>query len=173
MCNFDSSFRVMMLINLKTKVCYLDIALQNLTKLKLMILVVLIGATSLAHSEARGIIKERVEYMKASKDSLKKIKVAIADENYDAIIHLASEIARWSKKMPDYFPSGSNGNPSKASPGVWSDFDGFKAAAHSNEQAAMALVEAALSKNKDALAINFDRTFKTCKSCHKTYLSGY
>tara|TARA_B100000575_G_scaffold268889_1_gene248158 strand:+ start:952 stop:1275 length:324 start_codon:yes stop_codon:yes gene_type:complete len=104
---------------------------------KLLIVVALIftGLTydkTFAHSGATGIVKERMDYFKASSRDLKKIRTHIKNETYELIIPLANSMASWSAKMPDYFPAGSNMKPSEAAPKIWSDFEGFTAAARLN-----------------------------------------
>ena len=38
--------------------------------------------------------------------------------------------------MHEYFPEGTDGKPSEASPQIWEDFTGFKLAAKANAEAA-------------------------------------
>ena len=141
---------------------------------KLIILVILILTSvtfgdAIAHSGATGIVKERMDYFKASQDNLKKIRTHIRNENYASIIPLANSIASWSAKMSDYFPAGSNMKPSEASPKIWSDFEGFMAAAQSNWKATISLSKAAEIGDRDSVIAAFRETAESCKSCHKTY----
>ena len=141
---------------------------------KLIMVTALISASItygdvVAHSGATGIIKERMDYFKASQGNLKKIRVHISNENYASIIPLANSIASWSKKMSDYFPAGSNINPSEASPKIWSDFEGFTAAAQLSVNATISLANAAKIGDRDAVIRAFKDTAESCKSCHKTY----
>tara|TARA_B100001057_G_scaffold399437_1_gene410316 strand:+ start:173 stop:580 length:408 start_codon:yes stop_codon:yes gene_type:complete len=124
---------------------------------------------AIAHSGATGIVKERMDHFKASQDILKKIRAHIRNENFASIIPLANNIASWSAKMPDYFPVGSDIKPSEASPKIWSDFEGFKAAAQLNWKATISLAEAAKISDRDSVITAFKETAKTCKSCHETY----
>ena len=124
---------------------------------------------AIAHSGATGIVKERMDYFKAMQGSLKKIRTHISNENYDSIIPLANSIASWSKRMPDYFPAGSDIKPSEASPKIWSDFAGFAAAAQLNWEASISLAKAAEMGDRDAVINAFKDTAASCKSCHKTY----
>ena len=71
--------------------------------------------------------------------------------------------------MSDYFPVGSDKKPSEASPKIWSDFGGFKAAAQSNWKATISLVKAAKIGDRDSVIAAFRETAESCKSCHKTY----
>ena len=141
---------------------------------KLIIVTTLILASvtyvdAVAHSGATGIVKERMDYFKASSSNLKKIRAYISNENYASIIPLANSIASWSAKMPDYFPKGSNINPSEASPKIWSDFEGFTVAAQLNWEATISLAKVAEMGDRDAVINAFKDTVASCKSCHKTY----
>ena len=89
-----------------------------------------------AHSGATGIVKERMDFFTQNKDDLKAIKTHFRNGDLDAIVPLATQIRDWAEKMPAYFPAGSDGKPSEASPQIWLDFSGFERAANSNYQAA-------------------------------------
>ena len=141
-------------------------------KLIIVAILILTSATfgnAIAHSGATGIVKKRMDYFKASQINLKKIRVHISNENYEPIITLANSIASWSAKMPDYFPKGSNINPSEASPKIWSDFEGFTVAAQLNWEATISLAKVAEMGDRDAVINAFKDTVASCKSCHKTY----
>ena len=135
----------------------------------ILILTSAVYRDAIAHSGAKGIVKERMDYFKASQDNLKKIRTHIRNENYASIIPLANSIASWSAKMSDYFPAGSNMKPSEASPKIWSDFEGFMAAAQSNWKATISLSKAAEIGDRDSVIAAFRETAESCKSCHKTY----
>jgi cytochrome c556 len=122
-----------------------------------------------AHSGATGIVKERMDFFTQSKNNIKAIKTHFRNGDLDAIVPLAKQIRDWSEKMPAYFPAGSDGKPSEASPQIWLDFSGFERAANANYQAANRLVIAA-EAGDSAVAVNaFKATAATCKSCHKSY----
>ena len=143
--------------------------MQKLIIVAVLISIGFICGVAFAHSGATGIVKERMDYFKASQVSLKKIKTHIINENYGAIIPLANDIARWAEKMPDYFPVGSNLKPSEASKKIWSDFRGFSAAAHLNWKATISLANAAKRSDKKTIITAFKETAESCKSCHKNY----
>ena len=71
--------------------------------------------------------------------------------------------------MLDYFPAGSDKKPSKASPKIWSDFEGFTAAAQLNWKATISLAKAARIGDRDSVVTAFKETAESCKSCHQTY----
>ena len=122
-----------------------------------------------AHSGSTGIVKERMDFFTKSKENLKAIKTHFRNGDLDAIVPLATQIRDWAKKMPAYFPAGSDGKPSEASPQIWLDFSGFERAANANYKAANQLVIAAKAGDSEAAINAFKTTAATCKSCHKSY----
>ena len=146
-----------------------QIVIQKFIIVAGLILASITYGDAIAHSGATGIVKERMDHFKASQDNLKEIRAHIRNENYASIIPLANNIASWSAKMSDYFPVGSDITPSEASPKIWSDFEGFKAAAQLNWKATISLAEAAKRSDRDSVIIAFKETAKSCKSCHETY----
>ena len=141
-------------------------------KLVRLLILTLTGPTcgiAFAHSGATGIVKERMENFKASQGKLKKIRTLIKTENYAAIVPLANHIASWSEKMPDYFPAGSNKQPSEASPEIWRNFEGFTEAARLNWKSTISLAKAAGMSDQKAVISAFKKVAESCKSCHKTY----
>jgi cytochrome c556 len=84
-----------------------------------------------------------------TKITLKAIKTHFRNGDLDAIIPLAKQIRDWAEKMPAYFPAGSDGKPSEASPQIWLDFLGFERAANANYQAANQLVTAAKASDSE------------------------
>ena len=122
-----------------------------------------------AHSSATGIVKERMDFFTQSKDNLKAIKTHFRNGDLDAIVPLAKKIRDWAEKMPAYFPAGSDGKPSEASPQIWLDFSGFERAANANYQAANQFVISAKAGDSEAAINAFKTIAATCKSCHKSY----
>ena len=146
-----------------------EIVMKKLIIVAILILTSVTFGNAIAHSGATGIVKERMDYFKASQINLKKIRAHISNENYASIIPLANSIASWSAKMSDYFPVGSDIKPSEASPKIWSDFEGFTAAAQLNWKATISLAKAARIGDRDSVVTAFKETAESCKSCHKTY----
>ena len=122
-----------------------------------------------AQSGAEGIVKDRMHMFKKNQSNLKAIKSHIRSENYDSIVNLADEIRDWAVKMPEYFPEGSEGKPSKASPAIWTDFRGFKNASTQNKVAAGQLISAAQAEDLKAVIDGFKAVVASCKSCHQSY----
>ena len=100
---------------------------------------------------------------------VKAIKTHFQNGDLDAIVPLATQIRDWAEKMPAYFPAGSDGKPSKASPQIWLDFSAFEHATNANYQAANQLVIAGKAGDFEAAINAFKATAATCKSCHKSY----
>ena len=143
--------------------------IQKKTLMCLSAIAIGLSAAAMAHSGATGIIKERMDFFKRSKDNLKAINMHLRGGDFRAIVPLAEDIRDWAGKMPDYFPQGSDGKPSEAAPAIWTDFDGFTKATKNHYEAADTLVSAAKSENAGDIAKAFNATAATCKSCHKSY----
>ena len=120
-----------------------------------------LSAAAMAHSGATGIIKERMDFFKRSRDNLKAINMHLRGGDFRAIVPLAEDIRDWAGKMPEYFPQGSDGKPSEAAPAIWTDFDGFTKAAKNHYEAADTLVSAAKSENAGDIAKAFKATAAT------------
>ena len=98
---------------------------------------------------------------------LKAIRGQIGSEDWQGIADGAQKIADWAEKMPEFFPASA---PSRgALPAIWENFDDFKTIAMDNHKAALALKDAALSKDGDAVMGAVQRLGATCKSCHSSY----
>jgi cytochrome c556 len=116
-------------------------------------------------------IAERKDTMKAI-GAATRVAVAIAKEEapFDAakaqaIFKVYSDAA---KKMPGLFPESSKtGGETIASPKIWEDQAGFKAAFAKFETEAMAA--SAASTDLASFRAGFDTVTKNCNSCHETY----
>ena len=129
----------------------------------------ILSASVLAHTGATGIIKERMDLFARSKDNLKAIKSHLGASDLKSVVPLAKEIKDWAIKMPEYFPKGSDGKPSEASPEIWLNFEAFKKSAIANRDAANKLMSSAAEGDKGATIKAFKATASTCKSCHKSF----
>ena len=72
----------------------------------------------IAHQGATGIVKQRMDAFKTSQKQLKSIVAAARAEDFDTIENLAESLAEWGRKMPEYFPAGSDSAPSEAAPAI-------------------------------------------------------
>lgn len=98
---------------------------------------------------------------------LKAIRGQIGSEDWQGIADGAQKIADWAEKMPEFFPASA---PSRgALPAIWENFDDFKNLAMDNHKAALALKDAALSKDGAAVMGAVQTLGATCKSCHSSY----
>lgn len=122
-----------------------------------------------AHDGATGIVKQRMDKFSESKQQLKQIQAALGAQDFETIVTAAASIRDWAREMPDYFPAGSGGAPSKASPRIWESFDGFRDAAKAHETAAAELILAAQSGQQDDTINAFKQLAQTCSSCHKAF----
>ena len=143
--------------------------IYKLTIVAAPILASLTYRDAIAHLGATGIVKERMDYFKASQSNLKKIRMYIRNENYASTIPLADSITSWSARMSKYFPAGSDIKPSEASPRISSDFEGFKAAAQLSWKATISLAKATEINDRDAVINAFKETVISRKSCYKSY----
>lgn len=105
------------------------------------------GVAALAHSGATGVVKERMEGMKAMGDATKTIGDMFSGEaSYDAAaVRDAAETIRGhaGSAMTELFPEGSNAVPSEAKDDIWKEWETFAVMAHQLEVMAEALGRAA------------------------------
>lgn len=106
-----------------------------------------IAAGAWAHSGAMGVVKDRMDAMKAMGDAVKRIKPMMSGEAaYDAAAVQAAARAiaeEAGAAMTKKFPEGSVGGVSEALPEVWSDRVRFEALARDLETTARGLERAA------------------------------
>ena len=100
-----------------------------------------------AHSGAMGVVKERMDAMKAMGDAVKRIKPMMSGAaEYDAgAVRAAARViaVEAGAAMTGKFPEGSGGGVSEALPEVWSDGARFEALARDLEVTARGLERAA------------------------------
>lgn len=81
----------------------------------------------------------------------------------------ARGLGAWAKAIPGMFPAGTNVPPTEALPAVWSDRNGFEAAAGELAAAADSAAQAAGANDKAAFAAAVERIGKACSGCHDKY----
>jgi cytochrome c556 len=105
------------------------------------------AATALAHTGATGVVKERMEAMKAMGDSMKELTAIMrGQQDYDAgrVRALATRIGEHGgEAMTELFPEGSLDHPSEALPTIWSNWERFSDLAIRLDDYASALAAAA------------------------------
>ena len=122
-----------------------------------------------AHEGAKGIIKERMDKFKISKNLMKKINKGLQNDDFLTIEKSAQTLLKWSKEMPNYFPEGSDTPPSEASSDIWLDPEGFKKAIKNFELASLQLITQSQNKDFDMTVNSFRSLAKTCKGCHQKF----
>ncbi len=108
---------------------------------------ILIAGVALAHRDATGIVKQRMDAMTAMGDAMKSLRAMMrGTQAYEAerVTAYAGAIAgRAGDKMMALFPEGSLKHPTRAKPAIWADWNGFAELAHQLGEAADALAATA------------------------------
>ena len=82
----------------------------------------------------------------------------------------AERLAQIAPQTLEGFPKGSDkGAKTDAKPGIWTNFDDFKAKDDDLIKQAKTLAETAHSGDKAAMLAQFKKTAEACKACHKKY----
>lgn len=127
---------------------------------------------ALAHEEATGVVKERMDLMDSQKDAMKIMgDMAKGKVPFDAAkaAKAADEIEKTSKQIPELFPEGTGGHPSEAKPEVWTKWDEFTADAEGLEVAAKELILALEAPGAPDWKTKFKGVVDACKTCHKSF----
>jgi len=124
-----------------------------------------------AHEEATGVVKERMDLMETQKEAMKVLGAMAkgkAPFNAAEASAAAQEIETTAAKIPELFPEGTVGEPSEAKPEIWTQWDEFTADAEQLKTAATAL-KAALDGDSPEWQAEFKGVIDSCKTCHKTF----
>jgi len=116
---------------------------------------------------AADLVETRKANFKQNAAILKAVRDQISMEEWQELADGAQKIADWANDMLDYFPASATSRG--ALPAIWENFDDFKSKASANHQAALALRDAALSQDSDAVMGAVRTVGGTCKSCHSSY----
>lgn len=127
------------------------------------------SSTLFAHSGATGIVKERMDNFKESKESMKLLKTAVKNKDFETITREAASIKHWSNKLTELFPEGSNQHPSEALNLIWQEFDKFEIRAERQIDASERLHKAGLARDAKSAIKAFSELAKSCKACHEDY----
>ncbi|EAR08176.1 c-type cytochrome [Reinekea blandensis] len=130
----------------------------------------LLSVAVLAHADATGVVKERMDAMSAIGDANKPL-VAIsrgrADFDLTTVMNSANTIAEHSgSSLLEMFPEGSTSDASDAKEAIWSDWETFSEYAMSMETAAMDLAEI---DNEEAFASAYREVSSNCSGCHRKF----
>ena len=126
-------------------------------------------ANTFAHEGAKGIIKERMDKFKESKQLMKKINAGLQNDDFEVIEESAQMLFLWSKAMHNFFPEGSDISPSEASSDIWLNPEGFNKAIKNFELASLELINQSNTNDKDNTINAFRNLAGTCKGCHQKF----
>ena len=126
-------------------------------------------ANTFAHEGATGIIKERMDKFKESKQLMKKINAGLQNDDFKVIEESAQMLLLWSKEMHNFFPEGSDISPSEASSDIWLNPEGFNKAIKNFELASLELINQSNTNDKDKTINAFRNLAGTCKGCHQKF----
>ena len=122
-----------------------------------------------AHEGATGIIKERMDKFKESKQLMKTINAGLQQDNFKVIEESAQMLLIWSKEMHNFFPNGSDVSPSEASSDIWLNAEEFKKAIKKFEIASLELINQSNTNDRDKTINAFRNLAGTCKGCHEKF----
>lgn len=119
---------------------------------------------------AQDVIKERQAGFKQNVANMKAMAASLKAGDVKAMQAPAEQIAAHAGKIPDLFPKGSDQGDTKALPTIWTDWDGFTAAAAANGKAATALAMV-VADGGDAAAAGaaLKALGGTCGACHDKF----
>ena len=123
---------------------------------------------------ARQVIEARELHMKDLGGSLKSLRTQLraGNPNLELIRFSVQEIQRASEDLPGWFPAGSGpqtGVEMRSLVEVWSDAEGFTAAANEFRRQAASLSEIARGSDVGAIQKQQIEVGRTCGDCHDVY----
>ncbi len=134
------------------------------------------SAILFAHSGVSGIIKERMDSMKAlSKQSKRVTAMFKGKSEFDKaeVIAAADLFVLHGEKMLSQFPDteqSRHGKKTEALPEIWTDWDGFTGEVNDFIKYSQALQQtAATTDDRSQLRKSFMQATQSCSSCHKAY----
>jgi len=133
-------------------------------------LAIVTGAAALAHEDAVGIAKERMDAMetmdKQARDISRKIR---ANRNLASISENAAKIRALAEKIPDWFPAGSDKGVTMAKPAIWTDWDAFKGYAAKVIVESDKLIAAAQTGDPKTIRVQYMALDGACGECHERF----
>jgi cytochrome c556 len=123
------------------------------------------GGRALVARQAR--FKEQGATFKAINDEIRKDMPDMA-----ALAAGAAKLNALAADLPTWFPKGSGpetGLPTAARPEIWTDADGFAAAAAKLQDETAKLAAVSAGGDMDAIKVQFRATAGACKACHDKY----
>ena len=126
----------------------------------------------LAHMQAKGIVKERMDLMKLFASAMRKKNLELrnfSSRELALIVYEAKLIADNSGKLITLFPAGSGGGVSEASPKIWESPGDFKEKISAFMGMPKELEENINTSDLNNLIRIFRTLAATCKNCHRDY----
>ncbi|MCI5076339.1 cytochrome c [Oricola sp.] len=149
--------------------------MRNARTIGLAVAVAVVATTGLAmaHSNASGVVKQRMDAMKDIAEQMKTIGLMIRGQNaFDAAAaaDAADTVAQHAATIPSLFPEGSLDSPTEALPAIWADWDQFNKNAADLQSAAADLSSSAAGAAEAAdIRTQFAVVGATCSSCHEDF----
>lgn len=132
-----------------------------------------VSAAALAHKEATGIVKTRMDAMTVISQQMKVLGAMVRGKSdFDAptAVDAAKMIANHAGEIPDLFPQGSIEGPSEALPAIWVDWTQFEQSARKLMREASTLASvASTAVNGKVITEPFAAMAASCKSCHERF----
>ncbi len=142
-------------------------------RLVFLVLMFLPMGFAFSHEGATGVVKERMDAMKAIARSTKILSEMVRGEReYDAGIAIAAtvNIEKASALSKSLYPNGSNEHPSEVTETIWEKPKEFEAGLEGLEEAARKLRTVLKdSKSLNDVRNGFAVIASSCKSCHSEF----
>ena len=148
---------------------------SKLTKLKilsssLIVISCLLSVSSVAHPDAKGVVKERMVTMKALASSMKALnQVKSGKMPIAASSKISEKVIELSKLIPKQFPAGIYSFPSEASPKIDSERARFERIAKNLREVASTAPKIAQAGDLEKFTSSFKDIGKTCSACYKAF----
>lgn len=135
----------------------------------------IIGTTAAwAHTDAMGIVKERMDLMKELKTAMKNLKPLVRDPNKNTHSSIKQHAFVLEKnageQMTVLFPKGSLDKPTETSVEIWNQWDEFLILANNQKQLAQELIlEVDTNANAKTITKIFRDIADNCSNCHEKF----
>jgi cytochrome c556 len=125
---------------------------------------------STAHDDATGVVKERMDAMKAMAKSVKAVNERIkANRGMADIKADALALQKLAANMGALFPPGSLQHPSEARTAIWDNWKDFEQKARTVETESAKLAASVEGGQWRAVATQFRVLQQACSTCHESY----
>lgn len=128
------------------------------------------------HSGATGIVKERMDGMKAMSKQAKLVsKMSKGEAQFDKaeVVITANLFVQHGEEMLSLFPNteqSRHGKKTEALPKIWKDWEGFEESVDQFVEVSKTFRDQAVSSNDDkVLRKPFKQVLESCSGCHKSY----